>query len=148
MTKLVINTPSELSALNDSWSAELPKFPISIEIKEIGEKAARTIPQNNSIRLYCSNLAKALNEGGCDMEMVFRAKTVSVPWSRDKVLEALWRDLQEALFNTRSTTKLKTDEVSRVYDVLNRHISTEFGVSVEFPDRETLRLNQEYGSKK
>jgi len=38
--------------------------------------------------------------------------------------------------NKKSTTKLTKEEVTKVYDTLNRALSLKCGVSVEFPNNE------------
>jgi len=40
------------------------------------------------------------------------------------------------MFNTRSITKVKKEQVSRIFDVINRK-NSELDVYVPFPDRET-----------
>lgn len=95
----------------------------------------RSPQQRKSIELYCKLLADALNDGGFDMKAVLEVKTVDVPWSQDMVKEVLWRGIQIPMLDKASTTELETDEVDRVYKVLDRHIAQNFGVHVEFPDR-------------
>ena len=67
------------------------------------------------------------------MKAVLEVKTVDVPWSQDMVKEVLWRGIQIPMLDKASTTELETDEVDRVYKVLDRHIAQNFGVSVAFP---------------
>ena len=52
------------------------------------------------------------------------------------IKELLWRPVMKQQTNKSSTTKLSKDEVSQVYDTLNRALSQRCGVSVEFPNRE------------
>jgi hypothetical protein len=99
------------------------------------DKAIRTIKQNSSIHKYCSILADKFNDAGLDMLAVLKVKEVSVPWSMDRVKDILWKGIQEAMFNSTSTTKLETDQVSKVYETMNRHTSQNLGVSVDFPNR-------------
>ena len=98
----------------------------------------RSPAQQNSIELYCHHLADALNDAGLDMKKVFEVKTVDVPWTQDLVKDVLWREIQIAMFDKKSTTKLETDEVGKVFEVLNRHIAEHFHLSVPFPDRQEM----------
>ena len=140
--KRTIQSVEDVHRLIDEWSKPgALEFPFTIDIKT---ERSRTMKQNRSIRLFCSMLALSLNNGGLDIKKVFEVKEVSVPWSPETVLELLWRPIQLALFNKRSTTQLETAEVSKVYDVLNRHISSNFGVSVQFPSVETAMNEQQY----
>lgn len=95
----------------------------------------RTLTQNNAIHKYCDELSKALNEAGLDMRKVLKPG-VSIPWSRDLVKKHLWKPIQDAMYEKRSTTQLNRVEVSEVYEVLNRHTAEKLGLSVPFPSRD------------
>jgi len=99
------------------------------------EKALRTFKQNKALYKYFQLLADAFTDMGLDVQKVMAFKEVSLPWSKDRVKDLLWFPIQEAMFNTTSTTELETDHVSKVHDVLNRHTSDLMGVSVPFPDK-------------
>lgn len=96
-----------------------------------------TRTQQNSLHKYCEMLAGALNDAGYEMKAVLQVKSVDVPWSRDRVKEVLWRPIQEAMTGKGSTTELDRLEPSQVYEVLNRHIASHFGVSVPWPSEES-----------
>ena len=96
------------------------------------EKARRTALQNRALHKYCSLLADALNNAGYDMRKTL-TKQAEIPWSGGTIKEHLWKPIQEAVYNKGSTTELETNEVSAVYDVLNRHTAAKLGVSVAFP---------------
>ena len=106
--------------------------------------AHRTDAQNNAIHLYCERLAEALNEAGYEMKAVMEVKQADVPWTKDLVKEVLWRTIQEAATGKHSTTSLDIMEVDRVYSILDRHISSNFGVHVEFPSKESENSNIHY----
>ena len=99
------------------------------------EARQRTLKQNSSIHVYCRELAKALNEAGLDMRKVLKPE-VDIPWTEETAKENLWKPIQEALLNIDSTKDLTTEQVSKVYDTLNRHLADKFGVSVPFPQKE------------
>lgn len=144
--KIVINTPEEFSAYYDRCCAEPPKFPISLELKAISEKQARTIPQNNAIYLFFKLLSKALNSAGFDIRNTLK-DDFDIPWSPETIKALMWAPVQKVMLGTDSTTKLDTAGVSAVYDVINWNLIDKGKVSVEFPDAETLRRNQLYGDK-
>jgi hypothetical protein len=62
----------------------------------------------------------------------------SIPWSEEKVKSDIWKVVQLAAIGKESTTKLETNEVSEVYDVINRHISSTFGLFIPFPSKSNL----------
>ena len=104
-----------------------------VDIK--GDRSKRTILQNKAIHKYCALLAKQFNDGGLDMMAVLKEKSVPVSWTMGSVKDVIWRPIQQAMFQTESTTKLETDQVSRVYEQIARHISTNFDIDQPFPSR-------------
>mgnify|MGYP002343972023 CR=1 FL=1 len=105
-----------------------------IQVKWSTEKAL-TAPQLRSVFLYCDLLSKELNGRGLDMVKTLKAG-VDIPWSKESARQFMWQPIQEAQFNKKSLTELKTHEVTKIYDVINRHLSDKFGVYVPFPSRE------------
>ena len=101
----------------------------------MGERAKRTLLQNKSIHKYCSLLADAFNAAGLDMLAVLKVKRVSVSWTMQSCKDVLWRPIQLAMFNKESTTALETDEVSKVYEQLARHLAENFNIDQSFPSR-------------
>ena len=96
----------------------------------------RTILQNAALHLFFNNLAQELNEGGQEYKFqYFIKKEVDIPWSAQLVKELIWRPVQEAMFNISSTSDAKTVEYVKVYDVINRHLSNEYGINVAWPSQ-------------
>lgn len=95
----------------------------------------RTINQNAALHKYFQDVANELNEAGLDMRKVLKP-SISIPWTRESVKKHLWRPVQDAMYDKLSTTKLETNEVNEVYEVLNRHMAEKFGISVDFPSKE------------
>ena len=124
-TEVLIPEMDDISGLSKRVSGELTDSKAKL----------RTTAQNSAIHLFCKMLANSFNDAGLDMLAVLKVKKVSVPWSMEKVKDVLWREIQEAMFGTRSTTKLDTKQVSQVHDVLNRHTAENFGISLDFPSR-------------
>lgn len=95
----------------------------------------RSDQQNKSLHKYCEMLANAFNEAGLDMRKVLKPG-VHIPWNKNSVKQHIWKPVQEAMLEKHSTTRLSRDEVSKVYEVLNRHTAEKFGIHVQFPSRE------------
>ena len=103
--------------------------------QEQGKEAkTRTGTQNRSIHLYFKLLAYELNEAGFDV-MKTLSHDVAIPWNEHLIKELIWRKVQKAMTDKRSTTKLNTDEVGKIYETINRHLASTLGISVEFPDK-------------
>lgn len=86
----------------------------------------RTDRQNRALHLWLTMVADALNAAGLDQRKVLKPG-VSIPWTQEAAKEQLWRPIQEAMFEKRSTTELAKGEVGRVEEVIVRHLSEKFG---------------------
>lgn len=117
---------------------------LTIEVK-VGRP--RTNQQNRSIRLYWSLMSDAMNNAGFSYKQfieIVEANGVAVPWDGDKFGDEVWRRVQAAMYpetilkdGKPSTTKLKSDQVARVYDVVNlKIIEMTNGLHVDFPERD------------
>ena len=58
---------------------------------------------------------------------------VDIPWTKSSVKEFMWRPIQMAMLNKKSTTELDTINPKNIYEVLDRHLSQKFGIHVEWP---------------
>lgn len=121
-----------LTMLDEEWHKD--HF---LEIKIVRRAKQRTDQQRKAIEVYCRELATALNDAGLDQRAVLAQmrEGVEIPWQQETVKDTLWRRIQVAILGKESTTKLNADEVSRVYDTLNRWTGATFGVSVQFPEK-------------
>lgn len=99
------------------------------------KRKQRTLSQNAALHLYCRRLAEALNDAGYDMQKTLKPG-VSIPWNENLVKELIWRPVQEAMTDKHSTTELNTKDPSEIYEVLNRHMSEKFGISVSWPSED------------
>lgn len=97
----------------------------------------RTARQNNALHLYLEQLATALREGGFDLKSVLK-QDADIPCTPENLKENVWRKVQIAMFNKKSTTKLETDEVSKIYEVVDKTISERTGVTLPFPSMESM----------
>jgi len=96
----------------------------------------RTSQQNKAVHKYLDLLSTALNDAGYETKAVLEVKQVEVPWNGSLAKELLWRPIMKALTGKESTTEMDSINPSDVYLVLDRHISENFGVHVEFPSEE------------
>ena len=80
-------------------------------------------------------LSDTLNDAGLDMRVVMKPEA-EIPWTPANVKDNLWRTVQIAMFNIESTSDLSTKQVGQVYEVVNRHIAQNQGVSIPFPEDE------------
>ena len=95
----------------------------------------RTQRQNRALHVYLRELASTLTEKGLDCSMVLKDGVTAIKWSDHLVKEHIWRVVQEAQTEKKSTRDLDRSEVSLIYDIINRHLGEKFGVHVPFPER-------------
>ena len=95
----------------------------------------RTILQNKALHKYCELLAEALNDAGLDMKVVLKPE-VDIPWTKESVKNHLWRPIQLIMMDKESTTEMDTTDPSKIYDVLDRHISEKHGVHIPWPSNQ------------
>jgi hypothetical protein len=95
----------------------------------------RTLKQNNSIHMYCSLVAEALNKAGWSVQKVLSEKSkVDIDWNTLKVKEIIWKEIQEAILKKKSTTQLnKQIEIDKVYDHINRWLTNPNNPMIEEP---------------
>ena len=103
----------------------------SVEVKI--HKHTRTNRQNRALHLYFDLLSEALNGGGFDMRATIK-KDVEIPFTPETVKSHLWKPIMEAYLEKSSTTELRTNEISEVFEILNRHIGERTSVYVPFPN--------------
>ena len=136
MKEFKINSLTELSRAITEIDGEWREHHyLEVTIKRKAKQ--RTDQQRKAIEVYCRDLAYTLNRAGLDQRKVFAAmrEGVDIPWRQESVKDSLWRPIQVALLGKESTTKLNADEVTRVYDTLNRWTGTTFGIAVQFPEK-------------
>lgn len=99
----------------------------------------RTLTQNRAFHLYFTMVAVQLNNSGLYINKLIKEEKykADIDWSGNLVKEQLWKPIQNAILDKKSTTQLEKAEVDRVYNTLNRYLSG-MGVSVPFPNRDKL----------
>lgn len=102
----------------------------------------RTNQQNKALHVLFNLLANELNTAGLDMRKTLKPE-IDIPWSGPSVKEYLWRPIQTAQLNKKSTTEMTTVEIDQVFDTINKHLGEKFGIHVRFPNIEDLILMEE-----
>ena len=120
----------------DQAKEEIKKKFKNAKIKHLEKN--RTDQQNRALHLYFTLLADALNDAGFDMKKTIR-KDVDIAWSGISVKEYLWRPIQKTYLQEKSTTRLKTGDIDKIYDILNKIIGERTGVHISFPSIDNFR---------
>jgi hypothetical protein len=131
-----ITTESEWKFFQEHRSALLLRGKdVRVQFVEDG----RTPAQNNSLHKYCAMLAAAFNDAGYSRIITSEilSHPIEVDWSQVSVKEEVWNPVMFAVTGKSSSRDLKTNEVSKVYDVINRHLSSHKGITVPFPSKDT-----------
>ena len=99
----------------------------------------RTEKQQAAIEVYCRTISEAFNEKSLDMVTVLSQKAVDIPWTQYMVKELIFKKIELVMTGKVSTTQLdKAEEISNIYDVMNRWLVDKFGISVPFPEKDKL----------
>ncbi len=104
---------------------------VTADVKDI---STRTQKQNASMHMYFTMLANTLNEAGLDFRTLLK-EDAETPWNSDMVKEFLWRKIQIAVTNIKSTSKISKNMVNDVYNILSRHLSEKHNIVVPFPNK-------------
>lgn len=101
-----------------------------------------TREQQNSLHLFCQQLADELNNAGLDQRVVLKPG-VQIPWNKQAIKDMLWRPIQLAMTQKESTTELdKHMEIDAIHSTLMRHLGEKFGIDyIPFPHDPTKISN-------
>lgn len=106
-----------------------------VEVEFRRKAKQRTLTQNAAMHLFFGWLADALNDAGYDMRRTLR-NDIDIPWTPAAVKEHLWRPIQIAMTDKRSTTEITTVEPTEIHAVLSRHLGQKLGIQCpEWPKR-------------
>ena len=104
---------------------------VQVELKHI--KKTRSTNQNSSLHLFFTMISEQLNELG--MEYIYfglKGQEISLTYTPELVKTFFWKPIQLALFETESTTKLTTEQMNRIIDIIIKFFGDK-GVVIEFP---------------
>jgi hypothetical protein len=133
----------------DAENDELLAGAEAVTCEVVLDEDLRTLKQNRSLHKYCTMLAKELNRKGLTFGDVL-SDPMEIEFNGTLVKEHMWRATQFSMLNKKSTTNLKPNEVSKVYDMINLYLSTSKGVYVPFPNIQDLmtdRLMEQYNGE-
>ena len=92
----------------------------------------RTDQQRKAIEVYCREVAKEMNDAGHSVQETFSAP---VSLSQENIKQGMFKVVMKALYPDKtSTTDLETNEVTNVYENMNRITAERYGISMEFPN--------------
>lgn len=107
-----------------------------VELKEV--KLTRSGKQNRSLHVFFTIISNELNELGMEFQYTgLKGSTLSTRYTPHLVKEFFWRPVQIALFNIQSTTKIDTQQINEVNDVIIKFFA-EKGIELYFPSIESL----------
>lgn len=131
---LIINSEIALAQAQRELAEQWRKSKY-LEVEFRRKAKQRTLTQNRALHLFCQWLADALNDAGLDMRKTLR-DDVDVPWTQASVKEYLWRPVQTAMTDKKSTTEITTVEPTEIHAVLSRHLGQRLGIQCpEWPKR-------------
>lgn len=97
----------------------------------------RTEKQNNSRWHYLTALAQQLNDSGMDQVGVLKTlkkePRVDIPNTRESLYVVYWRAVQVSMYPDKK--RLSTAEISKVYEVMNRHTIKTFSIGIPWPQK-------------
>ncbi len=132
---------SDIKELKD-FDAQSVHFKATNKIVELKEcKNIRTLRQNRALHKFFMMISEQLNELGMEFSYTgIKGADMSLRYTPDIVKEFFWKPIQMTLFEFKSTTKLKTDEMNQIIDVIVKFFGDQ-GVVIEFP---CLEIKENY----
>jgi len=101
----------------------------------------RTIKQNASMWKYLSLLANALNDAGLSIQKVMKWDLV---WSKDTAKQFLWDIIMKAITQKTSSTKLASNELTKIHRYLDLKMQEKGIEHIPFPSEESMIFEQNY----
>lgn len=92
--------------------------------------------QRRATWLYMTQKSEQLNDSGLDMRVVLKP-TYSIPWTKENFHDHIWIPIQRALYKTDSMRDLTKEQVSKIFEVIERELGEKHGLDhVPFPNNE------------
>lgn len=110
-------------------------------IKHVANK--RTDAQNRALHLWFTQITESLNDAGYDIKKTL-ARAKELPWTPERFKDLYWRPIQKHMTGKKSTTKLTTDEIDRVFVVVSKIIAEDTHIYVPFPSVDSLMERDGY----
>ena len=103
----------------------------------------RTSAQNAALHACFRRLANDLNEAGYSVNSFaerLNQKEVELPWTETSVKELMYKLIINSLYDTDSTTKLTSDQLSRSVEIMLNRVAELSGVVIGLTLQETKLL--------
>jgi len=111
-------------------------------------KPVRSLPQNSSLHKYCELRAEQLEGAGIKKIDLLTKMKAEMPWSMEGVKEDIWKVFQSFKGFGNKTSKLKTNEVTQVFDLCTQFFGDIMGLPfIDFPNKEELQKEKTYGKR-
>ena len=99
----------------------------------------RTTKQNSALHMLFTIISSQLNEMGMEFKYFgLKGQLIHLRHTPHLVKEMVWKPIQRALFDVESTTKINTEQINEIVDVLAKYFG-EKGIVIEFPSKEQLK---------
>lgn len=134
---MIINTSnnSEVKKAKE-YFAKLINQDCKFELKKIVQ--SRSSLQNSSLHLFFVFVASELNNLGMTFSYDgLKLKGLESRYTPLIVKEFIWRPIQIAMFDIKSTKKINTQQINEIVDVITKYFGDR-GVNLDFPSIETL----------
>lgn len=106
-----------------------------VEIKALND--TRTTRQNSALHKFFEFVSVELNELGLEFQYFgVTGKQLGMRYTANIVKDYFWRPIQLALFDIESTTKLNTNQMNEIIDVITKFFADK-GVVISFPSLES-----------
>ncbi len=112
----------------------LDKLSDAVYVIDIKNMDMRTLQQNKSIHLWCSQIATLLNKNNLYLTGIFGN---DIEWTMELVKTQIVKSLIKKLFDIDSTTKLKRKELDLLINTIVLIFGTRKKITIpEFPNKE------------
>ena len=99
----------------------------------------RSAQQNKALHVYFTLISCELNDLGITYKYTgISGKTFDLSHTPELVKDFVWRPIQIAMFDIKSTTKINTIQINEIVDVITKFFGEKHGVVLEFPSFDSL----------
>ena len=118
---------------------------IKADICALHGKKARTFQQNKALHLWYRQVAGWLVGAGLSVEGVLtHYRKIEIDWSETLVKELIWRPIQEAIHDKKSTAQLTTTEIQEVHQMVDRFFVERMQITPPaWPDQYNMSLEHD-----
>jgi len=103
-----------------------------------------TRTQQKALHLAFTKLAETLNDAGLTVEQTLK-QNWKINWTGELIKELIWRPIQIAMYEIKSTTKIDSKQINRIYDEITINMAENLGVEVDlFPSWEQLLIESNH----